>query len=786
MISIQTFLSRIPLLMSYPTIILSSNLIIPTYEDILEVLAKHMSEHMSEHHGAHDPQILPVAVHIVFVDVLIRLFLVPSFVATGFVLIGSRLKVLHGRTLSSLLPYFAFVFVTSQLNFILGPIQTTCLSILTVKHLTHFGDTLNKKNLLLFLKSYVPLLILCVIINHNNSNPFTSAKENYNGWLFSLAIYSLWVILLRVFYPLASRLTGTDKRTRDYSTDLHTDNTDTPLTALLTFFLIVSLALVFLLAGRFLHYNIQILMVFVYFGSLTIFFFTIRDSAADLYEEELKEHGVANTHTGYMYKNLLPNYTILVIGFMSMALQDLSFNKIASSFFNDVLTVIFIVLTEVFARLVDIEDSEHLHTHSHSHTHEHGHEDESDHVSELSTVGEGNIFRQMFVDENTRSIFSFLLLNTTFMFVQLLYSFRSKSLGLLSDSLHMALDCTSLFLGLLASILSKRKPSSKFPFGLEYLETLAGFTNGILLIGIVSGILVESVGRLFYPVHICETNELLIISILGLLVNLVGLLAFDHGDSHGSGEQREGSSIDDENMRGIFLHVLADTLGSVGVIASTVAIKLTGWQIFDPLASIMIAVLILLSAIPLLRSTSSNILLKLDDKKHNIVKNALNQISLTPGITGYTTPRFWPYKPRNSGGRSHSHTHGHSHSHIHDHSHDHEEKLEGARLRNKKNNSLLVGYIHIQYNEGENSAIIKKRVEKILTDFGIRAWIQVEPQNSQCWCRSTSMSSIAIASIPNKRASVVGTGNMGPIMIANGRGQELAPSDTSAEYSFNS
>ena len=158
----------------------------------------------------------------------------------------------------------------------------------------------------------------------------------------------------------------------------------------------------------------------------------------------------------------------------------------------------------------------------------------------------------------------------------------------------MALDCTSLFLGLLASILSKRKPSSKFPFGLEYLETLAGFTNGILLIGIVSGILVESVGRLFYPVHILETNELLIISILGLLVNLVGLLAFDHGDLHGSGEQREDSSIDDENMRGIFLHVLADTLGSVGVIASTVAIKLTGWQIFDPLASIMIVLAALL------------------------------------------------------------------------------------------------------------------------------------------------------------------------------------------------
>ena len=127
-------------------------------------------------------------------------------------------------------------------------------------------------------------------------------------------------------------------------------------------------------------------------------------------------------------------------------------------------------------------------------------------------------------------------------------------------------------------------------------------------------------------------------------------------------------------MKGIFLHILADTLGSAGVIVSTILIKLTGWTVFDPLASMFIASLILVSSIPLLKSSMNGILFKLDDRNHNVVKNALNQISMTPGITGYTTPRFWP--SQSSSVSMHGHSHGHSHSHSSDHTHEHEHKDE--------------------------------------------------------------------------------------------------------------
>lgn len=122
-------------------------------------------------------------------------------------------------------------------------------------------------------------------------------------------------------------------------------------------------------------------------------------------------------------------------------------------------------------------------------------------------------------------------------------------------------------------------------------------------------------GDFFNPVHLHGTSELLVVAILGLLVNLVGLFAFDHaGHGHAEGAGHE------ENMKGIFLHILADTLGSAGVIVSTILIKLTGWTVFDPLASMFIASLILVSSIPLLKSSMNGILFKLDDRNHNVVK----------------------------------------------------------------------------------------------------------------------------------------------------------------------
>lgn len=366
-----------------------------------------------------------------------------------------------------------------------------------------------------------------------------------------------------------------------------------------------------------------------------------------------------------------------------------------------------------------------------------------------ATQQDQSILSQLLQHKDTRAIFSFLLLNTSFMFVQFLYSFRSKSLGLLSDSLHMALDCTSLALGLVAGVLAKRPPSEVYPFGLARIETLAGFANGVLLIGIVAGIVIEGVERIINPVNLEKTGELLVVSFLGLVVNVVGIFAFNHGHehgghshahSHGHSHSHSGDTHDNDNMKGIFLHILADTLGSAGVVVSTL---LTSWfhsNIFDPIASLFIAVMIFVSAIPLIKSSASNLLLSLDDKKDEMMRDILSQVSTTPGVASYTTPRFWPSVDVTT---TSSTDHGHSHSvelknqhtehcgHSHDHSHSHnEEELDAART------FKLIGYIHVQYIEGENSTIIKKRVQKIFENNAIKAWIQVENESSNCWCRA--------------------------------------------------
>lgn len=284
----------------------------------------------------------------------------------------------------------------------------------------------------------------------------------------------------------------------------------------------------------------------------------------------------------------------------------------------------------------------------------------------------------------------------------------------------MALDCTSLALGLVAGTLLKYpiNPNGKYPFGLRHFEILAGFTNGTLLIGISGSIILEAVGRLFNPVSLQKTSELIIVSILGLLVNLVGIFAFNHGHeghshSHGGGhshghshshshshgacedeESGEDSGMND-NMKGIFLHILADTLGSVGVVVSTILINYFKWQGFDPVASIIIAVLIFMSAIPLIKSTASTLLLNLSSDKESSLRSVLNDLMDIKGVKSFTTPRFWPSN----------------------------DKLE------------LNGYIHVQIYRGENGSYIKRQCEKLFVAGNINVMIQLENDFDDCWCR---------------------------------------------------
>ncbi|ESP05676.1 hypothetical protein LOTGIDRAFT_103228 [Lottia gigantea] len=244
-----------------------------------------------------------------------------------------------------------------------------------------------------------------------------------------------------------------------------------------------------------------------------------------------------------------------------------------------------------------------------------------------------NGLKQILEESDSRRIFYFLCINLGFTFVELIYGVWTNSLGLISDGFHMLFDCSALVMGLYASIMARWKPTRIFSYGFDRVEVLSGFINGLFLVVIAIFVFSEAVGRLFEPPEI-STERLLIVSVLGLLVNLIGIFAFSgsHGHSHGGGHG---------HSHGVFLHVLADTLGSVGVIISTLLIENFGWNIADPLCSLFIATMILLSVIPLLKETGSILLLRTPGHLETELSESLQSILNIEGVISYRDPHFW-------------------------------------------------------------------------------------------------------------------------------------------------
>ncbi|XP_052828047.1 proton-coupled zinc antiporter SLC30A5 [Octopus bimaculoides] len=292
--------------------------------------------------------------------------------------------------------------------------------------------------------------------------------------------------------------------------------------------------------------------------------------------------------------------------------------------------------------------------------------------------------RHILEESDSRKIFYFLCINMTFTFVELVYGVWTNSLGLISDGFHMMFDCSALVMGLYAAVMTRWKATRIFSFGFDRVEVLSGFVNGLFLIIIALFVFTEAIARLFEPPEI-RTERLLTISVLGLLVNLVGIFVFhSHGHGHGHGHghshsQKESSSSCgghghahgsssgsthhhsphghhhhphhqptqhghphlNTNMQGVFLHVLADTLGSVGVIVSSILIENFGWNVADPICSVFIAALILLSVFPLLKETSYILLQRTPLNQEKPLNECLNRVLALEGVTSYRDPHFW-------------------------------------------------------------------------------------------------------------------------------------------------
>lgn len=206
-----------------------------------------------------------------------------------------------------------------------------------------------------------------------------------------------------------------------------------------------------------------------------------------------------------------------------------------------------------------------------------------------------------------------------FTFVELLYGVWTNSLGLISDGFHMLFDSTALLVGLYASLMSRWKPTRLYSYGYGRVEVLSGFVNGLFLVVIALFVFEAALDRIVDPPSV-STDRLLFVSVAGFLVNLIGIVTFSRSHTHSHGGHTHNT-----NMQGVFLHVLADTMGSVGVIVSSLLIQQFGWYIADPICSLFIAILILISILPLLKESAEILLLA--TPSHLTIHKTLNKVS---------------------------------------------------------------------------------------------------------------------------------------------------------------
>src|SRR5690349_6655141 len=178
----------------------------------------------------------------------------------------------------------------------------------------------------------------------------------------------------------------------------------------------------------------------------------------------------------------------------------------------------------------------------------------------------------------------------TIMVVEIVGGLLADSLALIADAAHMATDAVGLAMALLAIHFANRPPSGNRTFGYARAEILAALANCLLLLVVGGYVLYEAIQRFIEP---AETRGGLAIAfaVIGLVANVISLSLLMRG-------QKESL-----NVRGAYLEVLADALGSVTVIVASGIILATGWQYADPIASIVIGLMIVPRTLKLLRET---------------------------------------------------------------------------------------------------------------------------------------------------------------------------------------
>ena len=227
---------------------------------------------------------------------------------------------------------------------------------------------------------------------------------------------------------------------------------------------------------------------------------------------------------------------------------------------------------------------------------------------------------------NSKMLGIALALTSTFLVAEVVGAFVFNSLALLSDAAHMFTDAAALAIALAAIRIGQRPADDSRTFGYRRFEILAAVFNALLLFAVAGYVLWEGIARFFTPAEVQSTG-MLVVAALGLLVNLIAMRLLSAG---------KDKSL---NMKGAYLEVWADMLGSLGVIAGALIIMFTSWQWIDPLIAIAIGLWVLPRTWTLLRDTTRILLegvpphIKLAD-----IRAALADI---PGVAGMHDLHVW-------------------------------------------------------------------------------------------------------------------------------------------------
>ena len=229
---------------------------------------------------------------------------------------------------------------------------------------------------------------------------------------------------------------------------------------------------------------------------------------------------------------------------------------------------------------------------------------------------------------NRRLLAISLAITATVMVVQVTGAALSGSLALIADAAHMFTDAAALVIALIASTLAARPANDRRTFGYQRAEVFGALVNGVILIVLAAWVAFEGVARLLDPGEVeVSGGIMLVVAIAGLIANAIAMWLLSAAQKH---------SI---NVRGAYLEVMGDLIGSAAVIVAAIVVVTTGWDQADAVASLFIAALIVPRAIGLLREVLS--VLAESAPKGTHVREIRDHILATPGVVDVHDVHVW-------------------------------------------------------------------------------------------------------------------------------------------------